>query len=108
VYQPAGRDEKVTLFSRNPLEDEKPVLQDIIETILTRFKKNRGKLPSKVIVYRNGCSEGQFADIISYEVPIIKHAMKEMKCDKAKLTYIVPNKMHNYRMVRLLAQRTMD
>ena len=44
-------------------DDDRLLLQDIIETIIERFQKNRGYLPARVVVYRNGCSEGQYANV---------------------------------------------
>jgi len=53
VYQPARRDEKVMLYGRDEASgDTKPILQEIFETILKRFKANRGSSPSKIIIYR--------------------------------------------------------
>uniref|UniRef100_A0A914EJ68 Piwi domain-containing protein n=1 Tax=Acrobeloides nanus TaxID=290746 RepID=A0A914EJ68_9BILA len=97
VFQTPSRDEKVMLIQRG--DDDRLLLQDIIETIIERFQKNRGYLPSRVVVYRNGCSEGQYANVLSHEIPLIKHAMVRMKCGDAPLTFIVPNKMNNIRLI---------
>lgn len=51
IYQETRRDEKVD------------VMQTIIEKILDRYNKNRGTTPKCIVVYRNGCSEGQFRDV---------------------------------------------
>jgi eukaryotic translation initiation factor 2C len=63
---------------------------------LDKFHKNRKTMPTRVIIYRNGCSEGQFKGVIQYEVPLIYAALMKKKCD-AKVTVIVANKMHNVR-----------
>uniref|UniRef100_A0A914DM11 Piwi domain-containing protein n=1 Tax=Acrobeloides nanus TaxID=290746 RepID=A0A914DM11_9BILA len=97
VYQPARRDEKVAILSRSR-DESRPLLQDVVETIITRFQKNRKFLPEKIVIYRNGCSEGQFANVLVYEVPLIKAAMKNMGCNDTKLTFIVPNKLHSMRL----------
>uniref|UniRef100_A0A914BXC5 Piwi domain-containing protein n=1 Tax=Acrobeloides nanus TaxID=290746 RepID=A0A914BXC5_9BILA len=52
VFQETRRDEKVD------------VMKDIITKILDRYIKNRNAAPKCVIIYRNGCSEGQFGDVI--------------------------------------------
>lgn len=62
VFQPARRDEKVVHSCRSNQETV-PLCQEIFETILTRFQKNRGFLPNRIVVYRNGCSDGQFANV---------------------------------------------
>ena len=43
-------------------------------------------------MYRDGCSEGQYENIIKYEVPLLKHALRELGCN-AKVTLMVVNKL---------------
>lgn len=96
VFQPQGRDEKMAATSTR---EGIPILQDIVENILERLKTNRNVAPKHVVVYRNGCSEGQFANIMVYEVPFIQSALKKQGFEDTKLTFLVPNKQHNVRFV---------
>lgn len=55
VYQVSRREEKVM------------VIDTIVQRCLHFFKATRdGNLPQKVIIYRNGCSEGQFASVCCF------------------------------------------
>lgn len=38
-----------------------------------QFKKNRNHLPKRVIIYRNGCSEGQFTNVRNTAAPTQIH-----------------------------------
>jgi eukaryotic translation initiation factor 2C len=51
-----------------------------------------------LIIYRNGCAEGQFTNILKYEVPLIKHQL-ETQGSSAKLTLIMSNKLQNVRFL---------
>lgn len=86
-FQECRRDEKLD------------VLVDIVKTCVEKFKANRRMLPKQVVLYRNGCSEGQFAKVIKYEVPLIYAALQQMQC-AAKVTVLVPNKLHNVRFFK--------
>jgi len=85
VYSESRRDEKVG------------VIDQIVKLCTMRYIRNRGKYPKRVLCFRNGCSEGQFASILRYEVPLIQKVLKELKVD-AGITLIVPNRMHIVRL----------
>jgi len=76
-----------------------PMLLDIITTMLHRYKKNRNKPLKRLVVYRNGCSEGDFDKVIASEAPIFLRALKDFGYTDAKLIIIVPDKFHNVRLV---------
>jgi eukaryotic translation initiation factor 2C len=84
ILQETRRDEKVT------------IVEHIVKTCLERYNTTHQRYPARVILYRNGCTEGQFPDILRYEVPLVEAAIGSV-CE-AKLTLIVPNKMHNLRI----------
>lgn len=43
------------------MRDEKTsVITGIVSRCVEKYQKNRGHLPEQVILFRNGCSEGQF------------------------------------------------
>lgn len=84
LYQEARREEKVE------------VIRQIIDRCLTKYIENRKTKPNHILLYRNGCSEGQFSMVLKYEVPLIKLTLKKLKCN-AHLNIIVPNKLQNIR-----------
>jgi eukaryotic translation initiation factor 2C len=75
------------------------VLEEVVRTCVERYHHSRGKFPARVVVFRNGTSEGQFHMVLTYEVPLIRYVLEDMKCD-AKVTMIVPQKQHNVRLMR--------
>ncbi|UJR13192.1 hypothetical protein I4U23_000214 [Adineta vaga] len=58
-----------------------------------------GRLPNKIIFYRDGVDEGQYQKVLDNEVNKIKHACRIVYGDKPlpKLTFIVVKKRHNTR-----------
>jgi len=101
VFQPASRDEKVMPHGRNIEESEVLLLQDLIQTSIKRYKLNKRPPLKKMIVYRNGCSEGQYHNVKANEIPLIAEALKQENCGNATLTVLVGTKLHNVRLVSL-------
>ncbi|KAL1715362.1 Piwi domain-containing protein [Schizophyllum commune] len=71
---------------------------------LTLYKATNNKLPSRVLVYRDGVSEvseGQFATVVAEEMPEIKAAFKKFDTASAKynpkLTIVICGKRHHTR-----------
>ncbi|KAI1713384.1 piwi domain-containing protein [Ditylenchus destructor] len=70
LLQEARRDEKVKLIRR------------VIERCVKDYKLSNDTFPKRVIIYRNGCSEGQFPSILKYEIPLIRNAIEKIPgCD---------------------------
>jgi eukaryotic translation initiation factor 2C len=86
-FQEAQRDEKLDVLVR------------IVNDCVGRFRQARGHMPSSIVIYRNGCSEGQFKNIVQFEVPLIQTVLSDIGCT-AKITLIVPQKQHNVRIFR--------
>ncbi|KAI8363651.1 Piwi domain-containing protein [Mortierella sp. GBAus27b] len=73
-------------------------LQTVIQEIIYSYKKTRGHHPKRILVYRDGVSESQFAEILRTEVMAIKSAC--LKLDKKYLppiTFVVVKKNHHAR-----------
>ncbi|KAL3119030.1 hypothetical protein niasHT_003813 [Heterodera trifolii] len=85
MYQRARREEKVN------------IIESIVGKCVGYFKEVRGSVPRRVVIYRNGCSEGQFKMILKFEVPLIQCALHSAGCDNVGLTLIVSNKLQNVR-----------
>ncbi|KJA29601.1 hypothetical protein HYPSUDRAFT_31529 [Hypholoma sublateritium FD-334 SS-4] len=60
------------------------------------FEKG-GRPLARLIFYRDGVSEGQFAHVLEQELPLIRNACKEMKVNP-KITLIIVGKRHHIRM----------
>lgn len=60
---------------------------------------NGNKLPTKIIIYRDGVSEGQFDQVLQHELVAVRSACTAVYAGKPspKLTLIVCNKRHNTR-----------
>lgn len=68
---------------------------------LTLFKAKNNVLPQRVLVYRDGVSEGQFLIVIEEELPAIKAAFKKFDTPKTpyrpQLTIVICGKRHHTR-----------
>ncbi|CAG8906164.1 unnamed protein product [Penicillium egyptiacum] len=72
------------------------------EMMLTRLslwqKNNNGNLPQNILVYRDGVSEGQFAMVLTEELPKIQAAAKAVyRGAMPNITIVVCGKRHNVR-----------
>ncbi|KAI9340830.1 Piwi domain-containing protein [Obelidium mucronatum] len=57
----------------------------------------RGRLPDRLLFFRDGVSEGQFGEVALQEVQNLKIALREAGCGHCKLTFLVVNKRHAHR-----------
>ncbi|KAH7723288.1 WAGO-2 protein [Aphelenchoides avenae] len=82
-----------------PRRDEKyPVVSTIVENCVKRYVENRHQPPKRLVIFRNGTSEGQFASILRFEVPFIRNALQQSGAPECLLTLLVPQKMHKVRI----------
>ncbi|BFZ54695.1 hypothetical protein PYCC9005_001732 [Savitreella phatthalungensis] len=76
-------------------------LADMIVERLTAFRSaNSGKLPKRVIVYRDGVSEGQLRIVVNQEIPSFRQAFSRLYGAQAnwpKMAMIVVSKRHHTR-----------
>ncbi len=75
-------------------------LADMVEERLKLWqKKHNGGLPDKIILYRDGVSEGQFDQVLTIEVPCFEAAFKKLYPPKSwpKLAVIIVGKRHHTR-----------
>ncbi|KAL3108570.1 hypothetical protein niasHT_015492 [Heterodera trifolii] len=85
------------LVCQAPRREEKiDVIASVVRRCIESFKKNRNKMPQRVVILRNGCTEGQFD---MYEIPLVKKELEELGCT-AKLTVIVPNRLQDVSFLR--------
>ncbi|CAK9297293.1 unnamed protein product, partial [Gordionus sp. m RMFG-2023] len=74
-------------------------LSEMITILLKRFYKSTGAKPRKIIFYRDGVSEGQFLQVLQFEVCAIQKACSMLEKDYQPLiTFAVVQKRHHTRL----------
>ena len=64
-------------------------LEDMVNSLLKTFYKASKKQPTRIIFYRDGVSEGQFAHVVVQEVSAIRRACLRLDAKyRPKLTYV--------------------
>lgn len=81
---------------QNPKQEMITDLKAITAEQLSYYKKMNGKLPDKILYYRDGVSDGQFQEVLSIELTAIYAACREAQC-KPKVSFIVVQKRHHTR-----------
>ncbi|KAH7105502.1 eukaryotic translation initiation factor 2C [Auriculariales sp. MPI-PUGE-AT-0066] len=88
--------------SRKEIIEDMSEMAKYILQMYNKFRTNIEKkpgFPKRVILYRDGVSEGQFQTVLDEEVPEIKRAFAELQLNPPpKLTVIVVGKRHHVRM----------
>ncbi|ONM14936.1 argonaute1c [Zea mays] len=83
----------------------------MIKELLISFKRATGQKPQRIIFYRDGVSEGQFYQVLLYELDAIRKACASLEPNyQPPVTFVVVQKRHH---TRLFAnnhndQRTVD
>ncbi|KAI0267268.1 argonaute-like protein [Gloeopeniophorella convolvens] len=75
-------------------------LRDMMEERLLAFRNKNRELPQKIIVYRDGVSEGQFSIVVSDEIPKMREAFRKFDTQtpyRPKLTVVICGKRHHTR-----------
>ncbi|TFK31811.1 argonaute-like protein [Crucibulum laeve] len=76
-------------------------LSKMMHERLTLFKTRNNVLPQRVLVYRDGVSEGQFQIVVDEELPAIKAAFKKFDTAQGpyrpKLSIVICGKRHHTR-----------
>lgn len=75
-------------------------LKGMASELLIRFyQQNQGRKPARIVFYRDGVSEGQFAHVLAHEVSAIREACRMLEKDyMPKITFIIVQKRHNTRL----------
>lgn len=71
-----------------------------LRELLVRFYKSTGGYkPHRIILYRDGVSEGQFLHVLQHELTAIREACIKLEADyKPGVTFIVVQKRHHTRL----------
>ena len=74
-------------------------MKQVTKNLLIKFHAaNKGRKPEKIIMYRDGVSEGQFLTVLAKELMAIRQACKELEEDyQPMITYIIVQKRHHTR-----------
>ena len=89
--------------SIRPQESRQEMVQNLEQMVVERLglwkRKNSGKLPEKILVYRDGVSEGQYETVLKDELPRFQKACARLygKMRQPKISIIVVGKRHHTR-----------
>ncbi|KAL3535803.1 hypothetical protein ACH5RR_004264 [Cinchona calisaya] len=71
----------------------------MIRELLLSFKKSTGQKPLRIIFYRDGVSDGQFYQVLLYELDAIRKACASLEPNyQPPVTFIVVQKRHHTRL----------
>ncbi|XP_066391690.1 protein argonaute 12-like [Miscanthus floridulus] len=71
----------------------------MIRDLLVSFHKSTGYKPSRIIFYRDGVSEGQFSQVLLYEMDAIRKACASLQEGyQPRVTFVVVQKRHHTRL----------
>lgn len=73
-------------------------LEKVVTDVFQRYmQQNRNQPPKRVVLYRNGVSEGDYAQVLRYEIPVIRKQMEKAFNNPNLLTFVVCTRIHNAR-----------
>ncbi|XP_058105394.1 protein argonaute 10-like isoform X2 [Magnolia sinica] len=76
-----------------------PVSGGMIRDLLVSFRKATGQKPLRIIFYRDGVSEGQFYQVLLYELDAIRKACASLEPNyQPPVTFVVVQKRHHTRL----------
>jgi hypothetical protein len=94
-----------TQKSRQEMVDNLKLM--VLERLDLWKKYNQGRLPDRVVIYRDGVSEGQFGTVLTDELPHFEAAYRERYADQRnwpKTALIIVGKRHHTRFYPTQAQ----
>ncbi|KAL1421033.1 hypothetical protein MTO96_023555 [Rhipicephalus appendiculatus] len=78
------------------------IIQDLasmVKELLIQFYKSTRFKPTRIIFYRDGVSEGQFAQVLHHELLAVREACLKLETDyKPGITFVVVQKRHHTRL----------
>merc|ERR1719369_2509432 len=74
-------------------------MKNVTKNLLMKFHAaNKGRKPEKIIMFRDGVSEGQFLTVLARELLAMRQACKELEAEyQPQITYIGVQKRHHTR-----------
>lgn len=71
----------------------------MIKELLISFRRATGQKPQRIIFYRDGVSEGQFYQVLLYELDAIRKACASLEANyQPPVTFVVVQKRHHTRL----------
>uniref|UniRef100_A0A0N4ZIH1 Piwi domain-containing protein n=1 Tax=Parastrongyloides trichosuri TaxID=131310 RepID=A0A0N4ZIH1_PARTI len=71
----------------------------IFDAVVSNYMETKNEAPTAIIIYRVSGSEGRYDEYLSFDLPYIKHIVKN-KCPNAGITFIIVEKDHNLRFFK--------
>ncbi|XP_013856459.1 protein argonaute-3, partial [Austrofundulus limnaeus] len=88
-----------TVRVQRPRQEVIQDLASMVRELLIQFYKSTRYKPTRIIFYRDGVSEGQFRQVLYYELLAIREACLSLEKDyQPGITYIVVQKRHHTRL----------
>ncbi|KAL2533071.1 Protein argonaute 1 [Abeliophyllum distichum] len=76
-----------------------PMTGGMIKELLISFRRATGQKPQRIIFYRDGVSEGQFYQVLLYELDAIRKACASLEPNyQPPVTFVVVQKRHHTRL----------
>ncbi|XP_077246982.1 protein argonaute 1A-like [Tasmannia lanceolata] len=76
-----------------------PMTGGMIKDLLISFRRATGQKPQRIIFYRDGVSEGQFYQVLLYELDAIRKACASLEPNyQPPVTFVVVQKRHHTRL----------
>jgi eukaryotic translation initiation factor 2C len=75
----------------------------MVHQLLVSFQQKNKAFPQRILFYRDGVSEGQYAEVMQKEVAAVMEALEHAKI-KASLTFCVVKKRHHARLFPMKAE----
>ncbi|CAN0505226.1 unnamed protein product, partial [Ectocarpus sp. 8 AP-2014] len=74
-------------------------LASMVKNLLISFYRVNNAKPARIIFFRDGVSEGQFREVLRYEVRAIEQACAALEVGyRPTITFIVVQKRHHTRL----------
>ncbi|KAG0053940.1 eukaryotic translation initiation factor 2C, 2 [Gryganskiella cystojenkinii] len=87
-----------TVRTQTARQETMASLAEMTIELLKAFYSSTKKKPAKILFYRDGVAEGQFAEVVRVEIAALKEAFNTLGADyKPKLTFVVVQKRHHAR-----------
>ncbi|KAI6178954.1 hypothetical protein M3Y98_00557600 [Aphelenchoides besseyi] len=87
------------IYQPNGLNGHLSSMHYATEGIFKRYLISHNKKPPNlVVIYRNGCSDGEFPKVLSHEVPMLQSLIDQNFGSNTKFVVMVVNKIHNVRL----------
>nr|XP_050850291.1 protein argonaute-2-like [Vespula vulgaris] len=91
---------KIEIRLQQPRQEIISDFADIVRILLRYYYKCTGIQPKKIIIYRDGVSEGQLTQVLHHELTALKHAFQSLSKDDSyhpSVTFLVVQKRHHIR-----------